>query len=203
MSRFSQFGLGIGFFLAFILCVAASRPQEPEMSGDLNSRVEKLEARVAELERILFMTSKMTAFEAERRLEEARLRLRDSRALLVQGLITQFQFQQDEFNVQRMQRELELAQSPDNQRQVVGSLELFAAERRLAEARANLAFTEQLAGRGYATTKHLGRERQQVEFAEKELNLAREKANAATKLQGLDSPTAKSPETPSDQQKDK
>ena len=192
-------GIGLGLFF----CLAARQPQEPNKSVELTARVEKLEARVVELERILFMTSKVTAFEAERRLEEARRRLVDSRALLVQGMITQLQFQQDEFNVQRLQRELDLAQSPDNQRQAVGGIELFAAERRLAEAQANLAFTEHLASRGYATTKHLGRERQQVEFAEKELALAREKANAATNLEGLDAPSKKSPELPVDQQKDK
>lgn len=176
--------ISVASLLAFLVWQAydSSAPrQEPD-------RLDQLEARVAELEKILFMTSSMTVFEAERRLEEARVHLRDSKALLMQGHLTQIQYQLEEMLVRQLERELDFARSPAGQPLAIGELELLAAERRLVQAQYQLGNLELIAGRGYGSDTQVARAREDLEFAKKNLDAAKAKLEATKKLQAIEKP---------------
>jgi multidrug resistance efflux pump len=158
---------------------------------ELKPRLEKLETRVTELEKILFMTSSMSLFEAERRLDDARWNLRESKQLLMQGMITQHQFQLEQLSVRQLERELEFAKSPAGQQIAISELEIIAAERRLAQAQYQLHGTEQIAGRGYGSNKQVERDREFVDIATRNLEAAKAKLEATRRLQAIERPNDK------------
>ncbi len=165
----------------------------PTPNNELAARVARLEARVQELETILIANLHINVLDAERRVNEARRRLQASRELFFKGLLTEFQFQHDQFELDRAERELQILRDPHHHQAAMTELELRDAERRLEEARYRARFSESLLLRGYMTPGEAEQLRQAVETAEKQLAAIREKLAAAQRLENLDRPPVKDP----------
>ena len=138
-----------------------------------DDRIHELERRIEILEQVVFATSKLSVFDAERNLQAARNRLADSKKLFLKGFITDIQLEQDRFHVDRARREIELARATSGSRRVAMEIDLMQAKHNLKLSKYNLQHTRQLAGRGYSSVAEIADEQKRVDRAEKNLQLAR------------------------------
>lgn len=179
------YGLSAGLAVALPIHVVWLMQDEPvRTGGDLETRVAQLESRISELETILFANLQINVLEAERRVAESKQRVLASRELFFKGLLSEFQFQQDQFELDRAELELEMLRDPHHLRTAMSEIELRDAERRLEEARYRARFSESLLLRGYITPAEVDRLKQAVERSEQQLELARQKLDAIRRLEG-------------------
>lgn len=154
--------------------------------GDLNERVEQLESRIAILEKLLFSSVRLEKNRAQRLLNDRKNRLKNSRALYAQGMITEFELQQDRMQVDEAQQELELAIAESRQNQLASELDLLEAERKLKVAADQLTYRRNMARRGYASKAEVQQLEQALDQAKLELENAKLKLESAKKLESLD-----------------
>ena len=152
--------------------------QEPLKESLLESRVAVLEARLERLERILFATSVLSVFEAERNLAEAEARLLESERLFLRGFLTDAQVAQDRFNFDRAKQELRLVKNMSDGRRITAEIDLMAARNTFRQAKEQLQTSESLARRGFSSETQINSNRQQVEVARQELEIARKRLQA-------------------------
>ena len=152
----------------------------------LQQRIKKLEQRLALIERVLFSTSKLDTTRAERELAEAKLKLKNSQSLHARGYVSQLQLEYDQVEVDRAQRELELATSTINLKQKASELDVLEAEYQLKVARDRLDTRTSLSRKGYVTREQVVQCQKAVEVAEQKLQHAKEKLKVATQLDALD-----------------
>ncbi len=154
-------------------------------NSELAQRVDKLEQRVALLEKILFSSAKLSTMQAQRQLEEAKSRLKNSQALQARGMITELQLRQDKFRLEEAEKSLELSIAETRQNELVGELEVLEAEQRLRQAKQQLQYSEKLASRGFATQTQVEGDRRLVDIAQQTLTNARTKLGAAKQLEAI------------------
>ena len=148
----------------------AQRDSLAATNSDLVVRVDKLEQRVALLEKIIFSSAKLSTMQAQRQLEEAKSQLKNSQALQARGMITELQLQQDKFRLEEAQKSLELSSTEFRQNELVGELEVLEAEQRLRQAKQQLQYSEKLASRGFATQTQVEGDRRQVDIAHTDID---------------------------------
>ena len=162
---------------------------------ELADRIDLLEKRTELLEQILFSSVKLETTRAQRALEDRKAQLRNSKKLFAKGLVTRFQLEQEQLRVNTAQRELQLASSTTNQRQLVCELELLEAQRQLKVANEELTYQRTLARRGFASQLEVEGVERWVDEATQVLNQAKVKLEAAKKFEALQSkPPAKIPD---------
>lgn len=163
-------------FLGGIFSLAAV--QDGESEGKMEQKIGDLEKRVVKLERILYSTSQLSRIEAERRLENARATLENSRKLRKKGFINDAQLQNDEFAVRQAEQELELATASDGTAKQGAELELINAEQELLQAKRELVYIEKLESRGFSTKFEVQRVERLVRFKERSVEAAKQKLAA-------------------------
>ncbi len=163
----------------------ALKPVFKNAEASNTERIEQLEKRVTILEKILFSTAKLDTQRAERLLADRLARLKDSRRLFASGLITEFELQQDQRQVEEARREMELATTESRQNQLVSELELIEAERNLKFATEQLEYRRRMSSRGFATKGEVERLEKMVELADRKLKHAKTKLEAARELEAL------------------
>ena len=151
----------------------------------LKTRVGALEQRVDQLESLIFSSVKLDVAQAERHLEDAHARFKDSRELFNRGLLNSARYNNDKFLYEQAVQELKLAKASTNQRQLANKLDQLHASQRVSEAKHNLKFTRNLFHKGYASRDQVDRARQDVELSERELELVISKLKAAESLQAV------------------
>jgi hypothetical protein len=165
--------------LVMLVVVSQVPPQQPAQPAD--DRIEQLTVRVERLEKILFATSKLAVFDAERNLADAQQRLRDSERLFLQGFLTDAQLAADRFAVARARREVELARADRDGYRIASEIDLMQAEYALQVAEQQLEFTQRMANRGFNSLTDVADRRAGVDRAKKQLELARQRLDAAHK----------------------
>ena len=158
-------------------------PPTPKIEND--DRIDRLEKRVAILEKILFSSVKLETKRAERLLADRKARLKNSRKLFARGLITEFQLQQDRMQVEEAERELALATAQSNQKRLASELEVLDAEQRLKVAIKELEFSQNLARRGFATKTEVERLERLVDEATQNLEHVKIKLDAANEFESM------------------
>lgn len=153
--------------LALVL-LARQETQAPQPERELS-------ARVAALEEQLRSVRDLVHFQVSQQLDDARWNTRESRQLLLQGMLNQKEFQLEQLLQQRLERELQFSESASNQALGLAELELLAAQRRLVQAEYQLESSEQVAGRVYRNDKQLEFDRKAVETARQRLAAAQAK----------------------------
>ena len=179
-------------FVAFIVVVLSATvflrvtqsTSNQSSEDDLSERVSDLESRVAQLENILFATSKLQESQAVRRVEQARQKLTEQKKLYAKGFITQLQVTNAELELQQAKRELELAKLESNTRCKVAQIEVVEAKRDFEFAKENLQHQQLLASRGFASRQEVKFAEDRLSEAEKQLVIANTKLVAAEKLKG-------------------
>jgi|688.fasta_scaffold1130082_1 hypothetical protein len=137
--------------------------------------VADLVARVASLEEQLKTVRALVNFQLNQQLDDTRWNTRESRQLLLQGMLNQKEFQLEHLFQQRLERELQFAETTTNQALGLAELELLAAQRRVVQAEYQLESSEQVAGRVYRNDKQLEFDRNAVETARQRLEAAQAK----------------------------
>ena len=192
----SIFKISVGFCLAFILVVLAksanlAHPTHPAaivtqaQDGEDETaaeRIEALEQRVDRLEQLLFNTVRLNVFDAERQLNQAEHQLKTSHKLFLRGFISDQRLQQDQFEVNRAQRELKLAKSVNDGRRMATQIEVMDAKQNLFRAKDRLRQTENLNRRGFTTLTEVQRQEQLVEVFDQQLKLAENRLDAITEI---------------------
>lgn len=140
-----------------------------------------LVARVTALEEQLRTVRALTQFQVSQQLDDARWNTRESRQLLLQGMLNQKEFQLEQLLQQRLERELQFSESASNQALGLAELELLAAQRRVVQAEYQLESSEQVAGRVYRNDKQLEFDRKAVETARQRLAAAQAKLDELRK----------------------
>jgi multidrug resistance efflux pump len=172
--------------------------------AEKDGQISELQARIERLEKVVFATSKLSVYEAERQLEKAKQRLDYSQRLLIKGFITDSQLNQDRFEVDRAVSELRLAKSSVDVRQKSARIDLMQAKQNLIRAQEQLKFSENLANRGYSSKTEIEGNKYRVTLAEKRLALAQTRLNALNKeLPKADSKDDKSAPTDEPAKSDK
>jgi hypothetical protein len=129
--------------LAALLCLPTSLVSRPAAQEDAPpDRVQQLEDRVARLEEILFATTKLSVYDAQRHLSDAEFRLKESEKLFFRGLLDEYQLQWDRFEVERARLEVRLAESDGDARLIAAHIDLRQAENELVVAQRRLEFAE-------------------------------------------------------------
>jgi hypothetical protein len=139
------------------------------------AQVADLVARVASLEEQLKTVRALVNFQLNQQLDDTRWNSRESRQLLLQGMLNQKEFQLEQLFQQRLERELQFAETTTNQALGLAELELLAAQRRMVQAEYQLESSEQVAGRVYRNDKQLEFDRNAVETARQRLEAAQAK----------------------------
>jgi hypothetical protein len=139
------------------------------------AQVADLVARVASLEEQLKTVRALVNFQLNQQLDDTRWNARESRQLLLQGMLNQKEFQLEQLFQQRLERELQFAETTTNQALGLAELELLAAQRRMVQAEYQLESSEQVAGRVYRNDKQLEFDRNAVETARQRLEAAQAK----------------------------
>lgn len=155
-------------------------------STELADRVNRLEARVEILERVLFSTEKVNRMRAERLLEDRKNRLKHSRRLFAQGMINEAEVQIDKMRLEEAEREHALATAESKERELTSKLELAEAERRLKFAQSQLAYKRNMARKGYASKSEVERLEKAVDIAKQELEHAKLRLKATSDLEGIE-----------------
>ncbi len=156
---------------------------------DLSARVEHLESRVALLEKILFATSTLSVFEAERRLKDAELQLKERRDLFLKGRLADSVWRQDQLQVDILKRELAIAHTAYAQKSNLMEIEVLQAKQNLANAESRLTRSQNLANRGYATLTQVQQDQRLVELQRLQLETAQLKLKAAEEMESLENKT--------------
>ncbi len=175
------------------LCPESSLPQlisqEPASAvpdaKSLAERFARLENRFDSLERVVFATAKISAIDAERRVQQAEEQLRESRQLFLKGFIAEGRWRQDEFTANLLRRELDFLKTTSQQRKAVIELEVLQAEKDLRLAEDQLNYTQNLATRGFASMDQVRENERFVTDSKGRLELARDKLKAAEELEAV------------------
>ncbi len=101
--------------------------------------------------------------------------------MILQGRLNQKEYQLEQLLQQRLERELQFAETTSQQEVGLAELELLAAQRRLLQAEYQLESAEQVAGRVYPDEQQLAFDRKAVEKARERLAAAQAKLDALRK----------------------
>lgn len=147
--------------------------------GSAAPAAKDLAARVSELESQLNHLRSLTNYRIAQQLEDAIWDSRESRNLLLQGLMHPKQFQLEQLHQKLLEREAAFVNEPSNPELGIAELDVMAAERRVLQAEYQVEFSERVRDRVIGPNK-------QLEFDQKWLAIAREKLTAAqTRLAAL------------------
>jgi hypothetical protein len=164
---------------------AADSLPETSPTPSVEERLTRLESRIDALERIVFATAKISAMEADRRVQEAEAQRRESRQLFLKGIIAEGRYRQDEFMVELLRRERDFLLDTARQRKNVMEMELLQAENNLRIAEDQLIFLQTLGNRGFSTIDQVRETERYVIESKARLALAKEKLQAAEELDAI------------------
>ncbi len=157
-----------------LLVVLRQDPQSQSPAPDLAARVTELESQLQQLRSLM-------SFRIAQQLDDARWNTRESRQLVLQGMLNQQEFQLEQLFQKRLERELQFAAASTNRELGLAELEVLAAERRVVQAEYQLESSEQTAGRVYRNEKQLEFDRKAVETARQRLAAAQAKLDELRK----------------------
>ena len=162
------------FSAGLALLMLARQEASPAPAPELAERVAALEAQ-------LKTARELAQFQLTQQLDDARWNSRASRQLILQGRLNQKEYQLEQLLHQRLERELQFAETTSQQEVGLAELELLAAQRRLLQAEYQLESAEQVAGRVYPDEQQLAFDRKAVEKARERLAAAQAKLDALRK----------------------
>lgn len=171
--------------LAVLISSPPARSQPP--NKELEKRVEQLEQKVAQLERLLRLQTVTIAASvphAEARLASAQEKLQHTDRLHKKGYVTRFQLDADRFAVARAQQELQLARGQANDVKTAHEIEILDAEHNLAIATERLRHSERLFKRGFATDIRVKADRIAVKNARERLEATKTEPKTESKKTG-------------------
>lgn len=178
--------------------LAASQPAHSQDSKrDLEKRVDQLEQRVAQIERLLRLQSVTIGASvphAEARLAAAHEKLKHTDRLHKKGYVTRFQLDADRFAVARAQQERQLVRGQANDAKTAHEIDVLDAEHNLAIATERLRHSERLFKRGFATDVRVKADQIAVENARQRLDATKAKRKAQVDEPG--NPAGKTDKTP-------
>jgi outer membrane protein TolC len=174
----SRLLIGLCAVAALFALIGSNR--EPRAAPQ-DDKVAPLEARAKRLEELVFATSKLSVYDAQRNLAVARSRLKETERLYLQGLLSEIQFQNDRFAVEQAWAELKLAQAESNGQAIAATIDLRAAEHELKLSEENLRFSERMAGMADGSSREVDSARAAVERARLQLDAAQKRLRAVQK----------------------
>ncbi len=170
--------------ISLLAFVAANRADKVVT---LEDRVKDLEDRIANLEQSMFATATLSVMDAERRLDQAKTAVRESQKLHNRGILNTSRLDQDRFELERAQRELELAKSSTGGRRISLEIRIMEATQQVAMAQESLSFSNRLLTKGYISKNEVNSLERGLERAEKALQFAKDRLIAFDKSVDLKS----------------
>lgn len=177
----------------------AQDPSVSERLSQLESRLDKLDQRLARIENVLFATIKFSEADARKQLDEARAALAQSERLHAQGLMSAVQLQLDRMSLNRAETLLRMCIRHEDHRKIGATLDLLDAKREYEHKLLTLQQTEFMFRKGLMAKEQISIDKANVLLAGQKLKLAETKLKKVKEMiaeQKSDTQTPKESEDP-------